>query len=217
MPDYLLFSSRSLTKDERKNFEDQIIADKKLVISPLRALGCSAITSFVLCGLGFVLGGAPVKFFAAMFVGITFVLFLFVWVSDRLGYCRRVRCTKSVLMANMALTARISSNRFYEFAELDDEGPTLAYQLDAKRIVFVSGYEYLEDEHFPNDDFEIVQYLDENRSKIDTALVPYGKKIESVRTFRAEQRKGMRFVDQYEIVYGSLEDIEALLAVDRST
>jgi hypothetical protein len=155
----------------------------------------------------------PAWYYALLFAALIAVpISLWSYLSIRPEFTAAARLLESALRRNEAQVTRIQSDAMVEFEEEDDEGACYAFQLDNRRIVFISGQEYYPSARFPNTDFSLVDIYGDGGVLATSLIAKNGKRLKATRTVPARQKLGMKMPDSLQTVEGSLDQIEQILS-----
>ena len=111
-----------------------------------------------------------------------------------------------------ARVVHIQSDEMVEFEEEEDEGACYAFRVGHNRIVFIRGQDFYSSAKFPNNDFSLVHIHDANGSPLETFVEKTGTKLKPVRQIPATLKSKMRIPDHLQVIDGSLDHLEQLLA-----
>ena len=118
---------------------------------------------------------------------------------------------ESALRRNMADVFDVRARAFVELEEFEDEGACYAFELDERRVVFVTGQEFYEAARFPSLDFSLVYALDESDLAVDVVIDKRGPKAAAARTISYQVKHGLEVPEHLEVVATSLDGLEAHL------
>ncbi len=152
--------------------------------------------------------------YASLLIGLSIGLPITLWsyLSVRPKLFADVRQVESALRRNEARVIRIQSQAMVEFEEVEDEGACYAFQLDKRRIVFVSGQEFYSSARFPNTDFSLVSIYGDDNILVEAFIEKQGNKLQPLRNISSEQKSKMMIPSHLETIEGDLNRIEQLLA-----
>jgi len=119
---------------------------------------------------------------------------------------------RSALRQDTACGIRVCSSKVIEFENRDRKKGRYAFQIDDKRIVFVSAGFCRRSRRFPNSDFSLVDIADEKGNIVAGFARNHGDPLLPVRTISAREAAGLRIPDHMEIVSGDLSQLDTLLA-----
>ena len=120
---------------------------------------------------------------------------------------------ESALRRNEAEVFDIRATAFVELEEFEDEGACYAFELDDRRVMFVSGQEFYEAARFPSLDFALVYALDEKGRSADMLIEKRGAKATPVRTMPFAVKHGLQIPEHLDVIEGPLDQLEARLRV----
>jgi hypothetical protein len=123
----------------------------------------------------------------------------------------------SALRRNEADVYDILSTAYVELEEVEDEGACYAFQIEADRLVFVTGQEFYEAARFPSLDFSLVYVLDEGGRPVDMLIDKRGSKAPPARRVPPAVKGTLDPPEHLEVRSGRLDDLERILAVRRRT
>lgn len=178
-------------------------------------LPVTAAITFVLWLVTIFIADAPWFVITAFWLVAGLVLAL--WVArdakkDAAQLQSMVQGLQSALKRNAADVYDVQARSFVEFEEIEDEGACYAFQVDERRIVFVSGQEFYSSAKFPNTDFSLVHLHDSHGKLIEMLIAKHGAKAVPVRTIPAATKSKLAVPDHLETIEGRLDDLESLLA-----
>lgn len=181
-----------------------------------RAPVAAAVIVVVLWALTLLASDAPwlviTGFWLAVGAGIT------LWVrrdlqKDATIQRQWVEGLDSALRRNEADVYEIRATAFVELEEFEDEGACYAFELEDRRVVFVSGQEFYEAARFPSLDFALVYPLDEAGRTADMMIDKRGPKAAPARTIPFAVKHEMQIPEHLEVVDVPLDQLETRLRV----
>lgn len=120
---------------------------------------------------------------------------------------------ESALRRNEADVYEVRATAFAELEEFEDEGACYAFELEDRRVVFVSGQEFYEAARFPSLDFALVYPLDEAGRSADMMIDKRGPTAAPARTIPFAVKHEMEIPEHLEVVDVPLDQLEARLRV----
>lgn len=118
---------------------------------------------------------------------------------------------ESALRRNAADVYDIQAKAFAELEEIEDEGAFYAFELQAGRLVFITGQEFYDGARFPSLDFSLVYILDERGRTVDMLIDKRGPKARPARTIPRELKHELAVPDHLQVMNGTLAELERLL------
>jgi hypothetical protein len=106
----------------------------------------------------------------------------------------------------------IRAQAFAEFEEVEDEGACYAFELNGERLAFVNGQQFYPQARFPSHHFSLVHLLDEDGNPVDEVIVKHGPEAAAARMIPAEKKLGLDIPEHLEVIDGTIDEIERLLA-----
>ena len=208
--------TRQLSETERRLLAGALAhRQRRLKSLPRRQLiACVAIFGVLWAGT-MIATKTPWYIVSPIWFGIGSVIFLWIHFSEKPKEKANVELYAETLRRNQALETRIQSDEMVELEEEEDEGACYAFQLNGKRIVFVSGQGFYASARFPNSDFSLVRIYSENQVLVEI-IEKHGKKLKPKWKISAERKAKLKVPDHLEVIEGTLDDLEKLLAPDLS-
>lgn len=139
------------------------------------------------------------------------------WVISGLAICiptlanAQRKNSKKLMAHTAAIDAGVCDEqvfevrRYWEIAELDDEGPVYGFELMSGAVVFVSGQDYRADSKFPSSSFGLTEVRDPKNEVILSWIRKSGKKLRAERVFPSSTKKTLRPFEPMAHVDGPLE------------
>ncbi len=126
---------------------------------------------------------------------------------------RRKDTIEEALHRDEAEVIHIKTSEMYEFAEVEDEGATYAFQVEEDSIIFIVGPEFYPSAKFPNNDFELIYIYGRDGKLAKMLIEKHGEKLKPVCRLSALTKKDLNLPDHLGMVNGRLEDLEQILRV----
>jgi len=123
-----------------------------------------------------------------------------------------VELFESALSRGEACVMRIQSDAMVEFDEEEDEGACYAFQLDNRRIIFISGQDFYPSARFPNTDFSLVTVYGNGGTQVASFMEKNGRKLKALRKIAVSQKSRLNIPDHMEVVEGDINQIERILS-----
>ena len=143
-----------------------------------------------------------------IFAGGLFILFFWADVRE----CNvKIAGLHATAEANEMDVVRCQANDMVEFEEIDDEGATYAFQVEANQLWIVTGQEFYSKRNFPSTDFEIATSRGRTPFPAILRIASHGKKLSPARIISVETIRKLRIPTHSELLTGRLEDLEQLL------
>ncbi|WP_315817878.1 hypothetical protein [Paraflavitalea speifideaquila] len=103
-----------------------------------------------------------------------------VWVTleGRLKLNKERNSIGFLKQKNIVTVVEVSSDRYYELEEQEDEGVHYLFQLDNNKVFSFGGQDFYPDKQFPSDKFEIVEGRGIKNEVLLLEVFNYGTKIE---------------------------------------
>ena len=120
---------------------------------------------------------------------------------------------ESALRRDAADAYDVRARAFVELEEFEDEGACYAFELDERRVVFISGQEFYEAARFPSLDFSLVYPLDEADRPADLLIEKRGPKATPARTIPFAVKHGLEVPEHLEVLDVPLDQLEDRLRV----
>ena len=120
-------------------------------------------------------------------------------------------CLESALRRNEADVYDIRAGAFAEIEEIEDEGACYAFEVDAGRLVFITGQQFYEGARFPSLDFSLVYLLDEAGQPVDMVIDKRGPRATAARKVPAAIKQKLDVPDHLEVRVGHLDNLENVL------
>jgi len=127
-------------------------------------------------------------------------------------FASSVRAFESALQANSAREVRIRSHEMVEFEEIEDEGACYAFQLEGRRVVFITGQWFYSSPIFPTSDFSIVTVRGQDGTVAEQFLKKRETKLKPIRKIPARIKEGLKIPEHLQVIPGELGELERLLA-----
>ena len=112
------------------------------------------------------------------------------WVVGN-TYFKQQKEKKSIdylIRKNLVTAVEVSSNKYYELKEQDDEGQYYLFQLSGDKVFSFGGQDFYPSEKFPSDKFEIVEGRGIDNELIFRETYNYGNKIEPTRVIGGQEK-----------------------------
>ena len=207
---------RPLSRKEQRLLSAQLTRLRKLVASfQRRTAGGLLIVGGVLASVTAIAtwkekGSLPIVI--VLWLGICAVLHGWERIKTKPKLERQVSRFEQALARNEGHVVRIQSEAVVEFAELQDEGPCYAFQLDGGRIVFLSGPGYPASTTFPSTDFSLVRIYDAASTLIEEFMEKDGSRLNARRRIPGNVKAKLKMPDHLKVLEGSLDELEKILA-----
>ncbi|MBT8462603.1 MAG: hypothetical protein KJO44_08805 [Gemmatimonadetes bacterium] len=118
---------------------------------------------------------------------------------------------ESACRRNEAEDFRIEATAFAEFEEVEDEGACYAFEIDGRRLVFVSGQQFYPQARFPSLDFSLVHLLNERGEPVDGVIAKRGPAVSADLVIPAIVKRGLEIPEHLEVLDGTIHQIEEVL------
>jgi hypothetical protein len=210
-------TQRSLNDSERRVLRGALgFRRKQLRPSAWRGVVVSLVIFGSLCLATLLASDAPRWFVITFWSVLGIAISLWVSISVRRELSAELgaglKALEDAVARDQADIVRIQSSAMVEFEEIEDEGACYAFQVDERRIVFVSGQEFYPSAKFPNTDFSLVELRDARGKLIEMLIAKHGAKAVPVRKIPAATKSKLAVPDHLETIEGRLADLETLLA-----
>ena len=181
-----------------------------------RGLRRLVVAMFLLCGFLSVVtilaSELSPRIVVSGWFGVAILIASWVWIEESLKTRKLALSIARTIESGRVREIRIVASSVVELEEEEDEGACYAFQIDADRIVFISGQEFYPSAKFPNGDFALVDVLSPSGERVDFFIRKDGAKLVPSRIVSAEAKRGLRVPPHLEVVSGKLEHLEQLLA-----
>jgi hypothetical protein len=136
--------------------------------------------------------------------GFWFVIWLGItvwvqWDARKSGISAILPGLESALRQNEADVVDIRARSYVELEEIEDEGACYAFELDEKRVVFISGQEFYPEAKFPSLDFSLVHVLDEAGRTVEMVIEKRGPKAAPTRVIPAAVKERLEIPEHLEV------------------
>ena len=210
--------TRPLNEKERRLLQSTVAWRKRRVRAGPKRITFFALTMFTLFWGVLLLASLKDKrgpaWYQTGLIAAAFVFPLSAWtyLRNRPELIADLQRHEGALRRNEAQVTRVQSNEMVEFEEQEDEGACYAFQLDNRRILFISGQEFYPSAKFPNTDFSLVDIPAEDGVLVQSFVEKNGRKLRALREIPSQQKAHLRIPVHLEIVDGDLDRIEQILA-----
>lgn len=137
-------------------------------------------------------------------------------------YWREVRATRGWLAVlsdgvrgGHVRVTRCTSSGVVGLQEVEDEGAAYFFEVEPRRLYFVSGQEFYPTSRFPNDDFEIIEGFDAAGKPLLFEIRCHGSRIQPIRTIpsatKLELLERSGYPQDGDVIEGALDEIEDVL------
>lgn len=204
---------RPPTKSERRVLNAALAFRRKQLRLSFRrgALAC-AVMFGGLCAWTLAASNAPRWIVLTFWSAIAIPISIWAHVSTRRELSAGLKALEDTVARDEADVVHIQSSAMVEFEEIEDEGACYAFQVEDRRIVFVSGQEFYASAKFPNTDFSLVHLHDSRGKLVEWLIAKHGAKAVPVRKIPAAIKSKLAVPDHLETIEGRLDDLESLLA-----
>jgi len=121
-------------------------------------------------------------------------------------------------ISNDITSIRVSSDRYIELSEVEDQGVHYLFQLANSQILLFGGQDFYPSKKFPSDDFEIAICYGENEEIVFQKKYTFGKKLKPVSKITGKKkwdllaRANFPDSDKFTFIEGNLDKIEEITA-----
>jgi hypothetical protein len=205
-------SERAVTTAERRRLAARARqVERRYRRAWAQAAAGSALVCGVLGALTLAASDAPRLVIVVFWIGMTALFTLWVGADERRALRRLRAGAAAAAAATRAREVRIRSSAVIAFDEIEDEGACYAFAFDAGRMIFIAGQEFYSTPRFPNDDFSLVEAIDDRGRALDAWTDIHGQPLTPVRTIPAAIKRSLEIPDHLTIVDATPEDIEQQL------
>lgn len=210
-------SERALTEAERRMLRLRLTTLERRRRSAARRAAGSA---------GFICGGLWLATIAASDVSwpiitlfwlvVAAVLGLWVFRSQVGSLRASIVDVESAIRRKQAVVHSVRCSDLVEVEEAEDEGACWLLQLPGERVLVLAGQEYYATARFPSDDFSLVEILREDGRPLERLIEAGGRKLAPSRKLPAELRRNLPSEETWQVLHGSIHEVESLRRVDSS-
>jgi len=176
-----------------------------------RIFAYGAVLFGVLWGLTIVASRDSVVVVTIFWLVVGSALTLWSYFSAKTDLTRQVTRFEEPWVRNEVNEVRVQSMEMVEFEEEEDEGACYAFQLDSGRILLISGQGYYPSARFPNTDFSLARFYDNNGICIEELIHKRGHKLKPSRIVPAKVKSALFIPGHLEMIEGKISEVEGLM------